>query len=283
MTLPRRSSRSGITLLEVLVACGVLVLGLASIAALLPAAGSRLGQAALQDRAGTLAANACSEVIGRGLAAVGSFTNPRLGVGFGRGMGTLPAEMPAAFAAPSAAVNALIDPNRGFLLEDEVVYGPPATAATPVNEFSDGVRSFREAICWGATLVPAAPAGQGAGQPGAGLAPGTPAVLSIAVFRREPILKKFPLVQVNGNLYRLQTADTAALKTYLASCAHVLVAPADPARGPRWCPVVASWQAGGNCYVSFGNDDFAQLAGGQPTVLGFDSLVRLDQHVVTLD
>lgn len=282
MTIAARRSRSGITLLEVLVACGVLVLGLASIAALLPAAGSRLGQASLQDRAGTLAANAYSEVVGRGLAAVGSFTNPRLGVGFGRGLGTLPAELPAAFAAPSAAVNSLIDPNRGFFLEDELVYGPPATAATPVNEFNDGVRSFREAICWGATLIPTAPAGQGAGQAG-GLAPGTPAILSVAVFRRQPILKKFPLTQENGNLYRLQAADTGALKTYLASCAHVLVASADPARGPRWCPVVASWQAGGNCYVSFGNDDFAQLAGASPTVLAFDSLVRLDQYVLTLD
>ncbi|MEI7780638.1 MAG: prepilin-type N-terminal cleavage/methylation domain-containing protein [Planctomycetota bacterium] len=60
-------SRAGFSLLEVLVACGILVVGLASIAAILPAAGSRLSEAAAQDRAGTAAAVAMSEIRCRGL------------------------------------------------------------------------------------------------------------------------------------------------------------------------------------------------------------------------
>jgi hypothetical protein len=67
-------------LLEVLVSCGILVLALASIAAVLPAAGSRLGEAAALDRAAAAAAAAMAQVQARGLAAKDAF--PR-----GAGMG----------------------------------------------------------------------------------------------------------------------------------------------------------------------------------------------------
>lgn len=60
-------TRQGFSLLEVLVACGILVIGLASIAAILPAAGSRLGEAAAQDRAAAAAVVAMSEIRCRGL------------------------------------------------------------------------------------------------------------------------------------------------------------------------------------------------------------------------
>lgn len=57
--------RSGFSLLEVLVAMGILVTGLASVAALLPAAGSRLAEATAIDRAGTLSANAQADLVNR--------------------------------------------------------------------------------------------------------------------------------------------------------------------------------------------------------------------------
>ena len=61
------NNRPGFSLLEVLVACGILVIGLASIAAILPAAGSRLGEASAQDRAMAAATAAMSEIRCRGL------------------------------------------------------------------------------------------------------------------------------------------------------------------------------------------------------------------------
>lgn len=57
-----RVTRQGLTLLEVLIACGILVIGLASVAALLPAAASVLTEATSFDRAGALAANAFAEL-----------------------------------------------------------------------------------------------------------------------------------------------------------------------------------------------------------------------------
>lgn len=57
--------RGGFSLLEVLVACGILVIALASIAAVLPAAGSRLAEAAAQDRASAAATAAMAELIAR--------------------------------------------------------------------------------------------------------------------------------------------------------------------------------------------------------------------------
>ena len=63
----KTGQRAGFSLLEVLVACGILVIGLASIAAILPAAGSRLGEASAQDRAIAAAAVAMSEIQCRGL------------------------------------------------------------------------------------------------------------------------------------------------------------------------------------------------------------------------
>jgi Tfp pilus assembly protein PilV len=83
------------TLLEVLVACGILVVGLASIAAMLPAAGSRLGQAALEDRAGNLAGNALAQARSAGAIAADVFSNPNRAVSFGRGARRPPRPSPS--------------------------------------------------------------------------------------------------------------------------------------------------------------------------------------------
>lgn len=78
---PRRDSaappsRNGFSLLEVLVASGILVLGLASIAAILPAAGARLGEAAAQDRAAAAGRIALSEIRSRDLCRRDLFPGP---------------------------------------------------------------------------------------------------------------------------------------------------------------------------------------------------------------
>jgi hypothetical protein len=281
------------TLMEVLIACGILVLGLSSIAALLPAAGSRLGQANLEDRAGTLAANAYTDVMTRGLAAADLFSNHETSIAFGQGSSAVTAIQPDHFAAPTARLAERIDPQRGFLLEDEILYSPPMTSATPVNEFLEGRRSFKEAICWGATLVPDAfPAD-------AKDLPGTRARLSIAVFRKPPEPSLIPLAAVNG-VYRMNPANEPVMKKFLRSCSYVLVMPTAANIGPRWFRVTASWiapinpdtkqRSDDNCYVVF--DDITgpdgekisinDFAGAAPTVIGFDGIVRLDEYNVIL-
>jgi hypothetical protein len=277
------------TLMEVLIACGILVLGLSSIAAILPAAGARLGQANLEDRAGTLAANAYTDVMTRGLAAADLFSDHEKSIAFGQGLAEVTAIQPADhFAGPEARLADRIDLQRGFLLEDEVLYAPPITSATPVNEFLDGRRSFKEAICWGATLVP------DAFPVDAKDLPGTRARLSIAVFRKPPEPRLIPLAAVNG-MYRMNPANEPMMKRFLRSCSYVLVMPTAANTGPRWFRVTASWiapidpdtkqRSDDNCYVVFddaGGESFADFAGPNPTIIGFDGIVRLDEYNVIL-
>jgi Tfp pilus assembly protein PilV len=59
----------------VLVACGILVIGLASVAALLPAAASVMADASRLDRAANLATNAVADLRFRGLLRADSFTD----------------------------------------------------------------------------------------------------------------------------------------------------------------------------------------------------------------
>jgi type II secretory pathway pseudopilin PulG len=59
------AARGGMTLLEVLVACGILVFALSGIAAILPAAGSRLAESVAEDRAAVLSANVFAELKAR--------------------------------------------------------------------------------------------------------------------------------------------------------------------------------------------------------------------------
>jgi hypothetical protein len=64
-TQPAHAPR-GITLLEVLIAMGILTIGLVSVAALVPAGRSQAMKAAIYDRSSTLAANAVADLVSRG-------------------------------------------------------------------------------------------------------------------------------------------------------------------------------------------------------------------------
>jgi hypothetical protein len=283
--------------MEVLIACGVLVLGLSSIAALLPAAGARLGQANLEDRAGTLAANAYADVVSRRLTKVDLFPDPAKSLAFGKGLMDVPALAPFGqlFAAPTASLlGRRIDAERGFLLEDEVLVVPAAAAPTPANEFDRGRRAFKEGVCWGATLVP----GVAPGQPGPPTAEaGSPATLSIAVFRKPPATMPIELTNtvirppsteeetLADGLLTMTAASEAVMKKFLKNCSYVLVPPADATKGPRWCRILASWKTDDErCYVAFDDAGAKAFAGSTfpVTVIGFDGLVRLDQYNVIL-
>jgi Tfp pilus assembly protein PilV len=285
--------RAGLSLLEVLVAGGILVVGLSSIAALLPAAGSRLSQASQEDRAGIVAANARAEVANRGLAAVAVFSNPARACAFGSVATALVSNTSATSwqtttGTASAVLAQRIDATRGFVLEDELVYRPPTTADTPLNTFVNsgtGPREYKEAISWGATLVPdASPA-----------AAGGRATLGIAVFKKAGTCQELTLTGTSGAA-RYSTgasngiADEATRKRFLAGCTHVL-ALTNP---PQWRRIQASWTMPGPIVVATGTEqaesrqsfvvlDPPLTSGSTLTVVGFEHLIRVDQHRVTLE
>lgn len=270
--LPVASRRAGITLLEVLVACGILVIGLASLASVLPAAGSRLAQASVEDRAGIAAANAYAECVARGLINSDIFGYTTRACAFGRGFEDIVPAIPssrrrpqdpaliasttAAIFRPTQAILDRIDEVRGFTLEDDLLF-PASAADTPLNGFVmsgaqvAGHRLSRPGVCWGAMLAPVS---------GTAVA-GAEAVLSIAVFRKEcEETTSLQLQQQSGSLYRVvsgttvsatgQTgyaapADIAAVrKQFVPGCGYVLMLPAaggPTPQMPKWVRVTSSW------------------------------------------
>jgi hypothetical protein len=312
---------SGLTLLEVLVSCGILVVGLTSLAALLPASGFRLAQAAMEDRAGSLAANARTEARSRGLTRADIFSDPDKGTVLGT-VAPLILQLDPMLAtdpnrvhfAATAKVDSRIDPGRGFLSEDQIVFDPPTTAITPTNLFTtQGYRAFQEGMNWGATLVPNQfPATSGGA-----------AKYTVAVFRRPPTGRLFVPEQVSGSIFAFTSsqqdgADASALKQFLKGCTHVLVfpkprppqppPPPEPPPQPAWVRVTASWTLpteNSAKHRSFVVLDFTgvnlpdylwpvsstppQAGATQPDaklackLVAFDGLIRLDQHTVILE
>lgn len=273
--------RAGITLLEVLVACGILVVGLASLAAVLPAAGSRLAQASVEDRAGVAAANAYAECVARGLVTSDLFGFPTRACGFGRGFEEILPAIPgsrrrsqdpaaliesttAAIFRPKPLLLDRIDEVRGFVLEDDLSFQPSA-GDTPLNAFitippnqEPGHRLSRPGVCWGAMLAPVS---------GPAVA-GAEATLSIAVFRKEcEETASLSLTQQSGALYRvisgttvsesgqtaylpgpmgtnspLPNADIAAVrKQFVPGCGYVIALPTAAPAMPKWVRVTSSW------------------------------------------
>ena len=150
--------RNGITLMEVLIAIGILAVGLSSVAALLPAAGSQAKKAVIADRAASMAENALADAITIGLtrpAAVSgggsrivfdpagdpgitglAFRNTTDRGIFGGGT-NLPSDSP---------VPKLFGQNRDDLVYDEAA----SEDALPTNAFFDGTRGFlgRTSCVW---------------------------------------------------------------------------------------------------------------------------------------
>lgn len=302
---PVRHPRAGLTLLEVLVACGILVLGLTSIAAILPAAGSRLTQAALEDRGGVLAANAYAEMVNRGLIAADLFpSGTTRACVFGRVLQAVPAVSTTAASVPvtgssamlmgaaSAAVNARISPTRGFVLEDDLVFTSGTAADTPVNTFEPAfstrspIRRYNEGVCWGAMLACTGSAATGA-----------PATLSIVTFKKEAGGPTGLVLNGTAGTTMLQyttgplngVVDEATRKLYLPACSYVL-AMTNP---PQWLRVHASWTMSGTTVSGTENtltrrsfvvlDRNPTTSGTTLPVVGFEQLLRVDQYPVTLD
>ena len=288
--------RAGLSLLEVLVACGILVLGLTSIAAILPAASSRLGQATQADRGGSLAANAYAEVMNGGLAATALFSSGTHACVFGEALRLVPTvTVPGSgtasqvLAAATGALGNRFDTTRGFLLPDDLIYTSSNLSDLPLNLFESGStsqRAFNPGICWGAMLATGEPA-----------APGGSATLSIAIFKRPaPVFAGLALSgTVGANTFRLTTGGTNGVrdegtrKQFLAPCGQVLAI----TRPPQWLRIQSSWTTPGP--IVNGTENAAarrsfvvlernpMTSGTALPVIAFEQLLRVDHYPVTLD
>lgn len=267
----------GFTLLEVLVSLGIIIGALAGIAALLPAAGSRLSDATDIDRAGTLAANAQADLSSRGLCRYELWTGVAApAVVFGEGLtsgGACTVAHASVAAANAAAVAARIDPTAGFRLRDSL-----QTTGTGI------VTGFEPGVCYGCMLSStAAPTGQGAR-----------VRLTTVVFRQpSPTVKQIPLSQEAAAVFSARSGADAASdrRRFLAGCSWILVVGAGE---PRWVQIASSWTAFaagqtsgapmGTSFVALSGNDWSGLvSSGTLQAFGFDGLLRVDERFVNLE
>jgi prepilin-type N-terminal cleavage/methylation domain-containing protein len=146
-----KPARRGITLVEVLIAIGILAIGLTSVMSLIPAGKSEATKAVILDRTSNLALNALADSITYGITRPASVeitgsanvyildpdgvVYPNAGSASLRSLGIL---SDGKDSAGSAAVGRLITQSR-----DDLVYNPPATDDDlPTNAVLNKVRAF---------------------------------------------------------------------------------------------------------------------------------------------
>ncbi len=254
-----QSPHRGTTLLEVLVACGILIIGLASVAALLPAAASVMAEASRLDRAANLATNAVADLRFRGLLTAASFNDQVKTLVFGE-----------------------MFPNAPF---GSNPFRRQAVPSTPLDEQAYGTAWF------GATVAPLAADGE--------IKKGMPAKATVVVFRRaDPEAKQIRLTRVWPGVYRLADGSAqdreADRKRFLPGCTWVAVVVDG---GVRWLHVGNSWPTYSKtgqtraqkqveqAFVSFSDPDVAEEAsqGNALTVHAFAGVLKLEEHLVSLE
>lgn len=300
--------RGGFSLLEVLVACGILVIGLTSVAAILPAAGARFAEAALYDRAAATANVGMSEVLLKNVASAKLFGTPpvqNVAVVFGEVLPKLVSgitPLPTGLRAPkfsTAGVADAVDPTtvfltslfdmgtsperRGFFLGDEVLYEAPTASAGTTDVYGTGglpvrsvaanaagVKAFKRGVCWGAMVTP---------YPwGVDPASMTQARVTVAVFKSSGEIKQIPLTLVSPGVYKMTPANEATRKKFLAGCSWALALPSTGA--PQWLAINSSWKSGAAAYVSFRESSLP--SGSTLTVVGFEGLLNVVDQLITI-
>ena len=285
--------REGFTILEVLISAGIMVIGLACVASLLPAAAQRMSQAVSEDRAGTLAANAYADITARRSLGLLSATPPGV-AHWPRDqfvtMGTVAAELQkVAVGVNGESVSSVLNtatlfPNTGWLIEDALVFDDDG--GSPVNTFdtnTNGRKIRPNPMCWLATLVPVT-----ANNP---VEAGDIAELSIAVFKKQPSSNEIILgglgevtpgvLTIGGN-----QVDDDTRRQFVKGCGSVLAL----STHPEWIRVNASW-TDNNGTLNDTSDDVTHiivdpLRGGSNysgNVVLFTNLLRVEKHRIVLD
>jgi type II secretory pathway pseudopilin PulG len=256
--------RSGITLLEVLIAAGILVVGLTSVLAMLPAAGSLFGEASMSDRAASLASNAAADLRFRGIFPPSHFSSNHTSV---YGPSTV---INATAFSGNVTRTAIADPDP---LNDEAAYGRAgyAAIARPLS-------------------------GSGPFPPGVAV----PARVTVVVFKtRAPEREEITLEKTSpppastplpDGVYRItggsiqQQEDRR--KRLMPPCSWVAVQKDNTV---RWFHVGSSWATyapGGTtvsaAYVSFSDAAEAGnvIAG---TVSAFTGVLKVEDHIIELE
>ena len=217
MNVTAARARSGITLLEVLIAIGILAIGLSSIVAVMPAAHSQANRAVMLDRAALLASNALADAVTFGLtrpdgstlstkptASTPVLIDPAAAAAYLTTVSsTVPLALPLAggaiaptsfAAAPAAVLRAITE-----LRDDMVFEASTAADAPPLHTFADGVRSFQGRTTCVLGIKPSTP--------------GLPGTLSVVVFHARDTGN--PLA-VTGTLANLAVAQTSLSTVELA-------------------------------------------------------------------
>ena len=268
--------REGFTILEVLISAGIMVIGLACVASLLPAAAQRMSQAVSEDRAGTLAANAYADITARRSLGLLSATPPGV-AHWPRNqfvtMGTVAAELQkVAVGVNGESVSSVLNtatlfPNTGWLIEDALVFDDDG--GSPVNTFdinTNGRKIRPNPMCWLATLVPVT-----ANNP---VEAGDIAELSIAIFKKQPDTNEIVKGKLSSSVLTIggSAVDDDTRRQFVKGCGSVLALGSTP----EWIRINASWtDATGThliCDSSYTGD-----------VVLFTNLLRVEKHRVVLD
>ncbi len=277
-----KKKRAGMSLLEVLVSLGILAAGLASIAALLPAAGARLGDAAAIDGAGALAANVQADVRIRGILVATMFSGSAP-------QAVVAGSMFSAFASNTSGIfNAPTPPlyPTASLTQNDLQLG---VTGTSVEQKDSGV-------CCGVTVIPVLSAT-------APVNAGATALVSVATFKNSNVQSQpIVLTAASGTASVVSGTDAAVFTTgsnaaadsvrkqFLRSCAWVLASNTSGTARPMWLQIGGSWtttDAAGlpnGSYVSFSNPAGAStlVTSGTLTVQGFTNIIRVDERTATL-
>lgn len=149
--------RRGITVLEVLIAIGILAIGLASVAAIIPAAGSQSQRAVILDRAAVLAANVLADAATFGILTRSGTTWSSLTATSGTatlidpfpggtslvGTGTAELRNAGLFSTDTSGTVPAAAAKLLFESRDDIIVTPPATEDDPpTNRLADGARAF---------------------------------------------------------------------------------------------------------------------------------------------
>ena len=279
---PNPLCRTGITLLEVLVACGILVIGLASVAALLPAATSVLADATRIERAANLATNAVADLRFQGIPSATRFQGPVKTLVIGSMFPDIPfGQNPFVKQVVSptpldeqAYGGAIITPlSQGV----EIKKGMPAKATVVVFRQEDAdVTAIR---------LRAYPSNQPASNPAAGIFTIEDTAPTVAQLR--------PSVPSPSEAERRRFE--AARKRFLPGCAWAAVIVDNAVLwlhvGNSWATYTKAGQTRADkkveqCFVSFSDPDAAADAADENsalTVYAFAGVLKLEEHIVTLE